>query len=271
MDFIITWAEGLAVIVGLMTIIWGIATYFKNVSIVDMFWGLAFLLVASFYFYQTEGWLLRKIALVSMVAIWGVRLSIYLGVRAYGKPEDYRYENFRQKYGEDRYWWISFFQTFLIQGVSIWLISITLLGAQYSAANASFNVLDYIGAGLWLVGFAIELIADIQLEKFRKEPDNYGKVLDDGLWKYSRHPNYFGELVQWIGFGCICAAAGNYYGIAGAVIFTLLTLKITGVIFSKKNVKAINLDYLFYTKRTSKLFPWAPKKIYEFDQEENVG
>ena len=131
MSFFQIYLQGLFVILILMTILWIISVIIKNVSIVDLFWGFGFVLTAGFYFLKTDGSEPRKIILMVLVAIWGLRLSVYLAWRNIGKGEDFRYKQFRKNYGEKRYWWISFFQTFLLQGVLMWLISAPLLGAQF--------------------------------------------------------------------------------------------------------------------------------------------
>src|SRR4030065_2559388 len=123
--------SGLMIIVIAMTLLWLVSVFLKNASIVDPFWGLGFVIAGVFYFYITEGLEIRKLIVLTLLIIWGLRLSIYLGWRNLGKGEDFRYQQFRKDYGENRYWWISFFQVFLLQGVLLWLISAPLLGAQF--------------------------------------------------------------------------------------------------------------------------------------------
>ena len=128
-----------------MTTLWLVSIVIKNVSIVDLFWGFGFVLTSSFYFIMTDGFNIRKIILMTMVAVWGMRLSFYLAWRNIGKGEDFRYSEFRKKYGEKRYWWISFFQTFLLQGILMWLISAPLIGAQYFGVTRELGIFDYAG------------------------------------------------------------------------------------------------------------------------------
>ena len=141
MSFIQIYLHSFLVIMTLMTLLWVVSAIIKNVSIVDLFWGFGFVLTAAFYFLKTEGSEPRKIILMTLVAIWGLRLSVYLAWRNLGKEEDFRYRQFRKTYGEKRYWWISFFQTFLLQGVLMWLISAPLLGAQYYGQNNTRGIL----------------------------------------------------------------------------------------------------------------------------------
>jgi steroid 5-alpha reductase family enzyme len=187
MTFFQIYLQAFAVIMLMMTLLWIISVIKKNVSIVDLFWGFGFVLVSVFYFLNTDGYSLRKIIVMSLAAAWGFRLSIYITWRNYGKGEDFRYRQFRQNYGEKRYWWISFFQTFLLQGILMWLISAPLLGAQYYGQNKALNFLDWTGIIFWIIGIAFEAGGDWQLAVFKSNPANKGKVLDSGFWRYTRH------------------------------------------------------------------------------------
>jgi steroid 5-alpha reductase family enzyme len=195
-----------------------------------------------------------------MVTVWGLRLSIYIGWRNKGKGEDFRYREFRKKYGENRYWWISFFQTFLLQGILMWLISAPLLGALYSGADRSFAFLDFIGVIIWSVGLIFEAGGDYQLTRFRSDPGNKGKVLNTGLWKYTRHPNYFGDAAVWWGYGLICISAGSYLPAAGSLLMTALIIKVSGVALLEKSLSVQKPQYKEYIEKTSAFIPWLPKK-----------
>ncbi len=243
-----------------MTTLWIVSVMIKNVSIVDLFWGLGFVITALFYFVKTDGFEIRKIILLSMVSIWGLRLSIYLAIRNIGKGEDFRYKQFRIKYGIKRYWWISFFQTFLLQGILMWLISVPLLGAQFSGQNSSLGLTDYIGISIWVIGLCFEAGGDFQLMRFKADPTNKGKVLNTGFWRYTRHPNYFGDSAVWWGFGLISIAAGNYYAILGSVLMTALIIKVSGVALLEKSLKEQKPEYKEYIRKTSAFLPWFPKK-----------
>jgi len=252
---------GLLLIMGMMTALWLVSIFIKNVSIVDLFWGLGFVLSAAFYFSFTEGFELRKIILISLVSVWGLRLSLYLAWRNAGKGEDFRYREFRKKYGEKRYWWFSFFQTFLLQGILMWLISAPLLGAQFSAQNTNLNWLDFLGIAFWIIGFIFEAGGDYQLAKFKSNPENKGKVLNTGFWKYTRHPNYFGDSAVWWGFGLICLASGSYWPVLGSILMTALIIKVSGVALLEKSLDETKPAYKEYVKKTSAFIPWFPKKI----------
>jgi steroid 5-alpha reductase family enzyme len=242
-----------------MTLLWIISIITRNVSIVDLFWGFGFVLTAWFYFLNTEGPYLRKIILISLVTIWGLRLSIYLSWRNIGKGEDFRYRNFRKNFGEKRYWWFSFFQTFLLQGLLMWLVSAPLLGAQYYLSN-ELGILDYIGIIIWLIGFSFEAGGDYQLSRFKADPANKGKVLNKGFWRYTRHPNYFGDSAIWWGYGLICLSAGSYIPVLGSILMTVLIIKISGVTLLEKSLKEQKPQYKKYIEKTSSFLPWLPKK-----------
>jgi len=243
-----------------MTLLWVASVIAKNVSIVDLFWGLGFILSGVFYFLKTGGNEPRKIILILLVSVWALRLSVYLAWRNIGKGEDFRYKQFREKYGANRYWWISFFQTFLLQGILMWLISATLLGAQIQKQNSSLGVLDYAGIVLWIIGFCFESIGDLQLARFKNDPANKGKVLDKGLWRYTRHPNYFGDSAVWWGYGFLCLAAGSYLPVLGSVLMTALIIKVSGVALLEKSLKEQKPEYKEYIENTSAFLPWFPKK-----------
>jgi steroid 5-alpha reductase family enzyme len=260
MSFFQIYIEAFAVIMAFMISLWIVSAIIKNVSIVDIFWGFGFVITCGFYFISTDGNESRKIILMSLAGIWGLRLSIYLAWRNLGKGEDFRYREFRRKYGENRYWWISFFQTFLLQGVLMWLISAPLLGAQYFGKDTPPGILDYTGMALWIIGLIFETGGDLQLAHFKANPLNKGKVLDRGFWRYTRHPNYFGDSAVWWGFGLICLASGSYLPALGSLLMTALIIKVSGVALLEKTLKEEKPQYREYIEKTSSFIPWFPKK-----------
>jgi steroid 5-alpha reductase family enzyme len=251
----------------LMSLLWIISIILKNVSIVDLFWGFGFVLVSIFYFLNTLGYAPRKIIVLILVTVWGLRLSAYLTWRNYRKGEDFRYREFRKKYGEKRYWWISFFQVFLLQGLLMWLISAPLLGAQFNGYDRNLNLLDYAGIVFWLTGFIFEAGGDYQLAVFKADPSNKGKVLDTGFWHYTRHPNYFGDSMVWWGYGFNCLAAGSIWPVLGSALMTALIIKVSGVAMLEKSLMEQKPQYQEYIKNTSSFFPWFPKKKNSYEQE----
>lgn len=248
------------IILALVTLLWIWSVFIKNVSIVDIFWGFGFVVVNVIYAYMSGELNARKILILTLVSIWGIRLVIYLAIRNIGKGEDFRYQEFRRNYGPKRYWWFSFFQTFLLQGVLIMIISLPLLGIHSSATSGDLNVLDYLGILVWIIGFTFETVGDFQLARFKKNVKNKGKVLNKGFWKYTRHPNYFGDSAVWWAYGIFSIAAGSYWQIIGSIIMTLLIIKISGVSLLEKTLKDTKPQYRDYIQKTNSFFPWFPKK-----------
>jgi len=259
MTFIQIYLLAFAAIMTMMTILWLISIKIRNVSIVDLFWGFGFVVASAVYFIFTEGLETRKILLMTLVAIWGLRLSIYLSWRNLGKGEDFRYQKFRKDFGEDRYWWYSFFSVFLLQGVLMWLISVPLLGAQFYTEN-NLGILDYFGVIIWIIGFMFEAGGDMQLARFKANPANKGKVLNTGFWHYTRHPNYFGDAAVWFGYALICLSAGSYWPVLGSVLMTALIIKVSGVALLEKSLNTTKPGYQEYVRKTIAFIPWFPKK-----------
>jgi steroid 5-alpha reductase family enzyme len=258
MDFFHIFFLGFLLIMVMMTILWIVSISVKNASIVDLFWGLGFVLTTGFYFLKTEGSETRKILLLILVSLWGLRLSLYLAWRNIGKGEDFRYKQFRKNYGP-KYWWVSFFQTFLLQGILMALISVPLLGAQYYGRNIPLRLPDFAGIVFWIIGFFFETAGDLQLARFKSNPSNKGKVMDKGLWRFTRHPNYFGDTAVWWGYGLICIGAGSYLPVLGSVLMTFLIIRISGIGLLEKTLKEKKPQYKSYIEKTSAFFPWFPK------------
>ena len=260
MSFTTIFISAFPVIMVLMTLLWLVSVYLKNASIVDPFWGFGFVVAAVYYFIQTGEMDERKILILVLVAIWGLRLSVYLFWRNAGKGEDYRYKEFRKNYGAHRYWWVSFFQVFLLQGILLWLISAPLLGAMYDAGANPLNIIDFAAIIFWLIGFTFEAGGDFQLAKFKSNPQNKGKVLNTGFWKYTRHPNYFGDSTVWWAFGLFSVAAGSYLPILSSVLMMALIIKVSGVALLEKSLAGKKPEYRDYIMKTSAFFPWFPGK-----------
>lgn len=244
----------------LVTSLWLWSVLIKNVSIVDIFWGFGFVVVNAFYVYNLEVVEPRNILLLILVSIWGLRLTIYLAIRNIGKGEDYRYQQFRKDYGAHRYWWFSYFQVFLLQGGLILLVSLPYLGVHLCDASGDLFWLDFVAILLWIIGFSFEAGGDYQLYKFKKNPKNQGKVLNTGFWKYTRHPNYFGDAAVWWAYALFSIAAGGYWQIIGAIIMTLLIIKVSGVAMLERTLKNTKPKYRDYIQKTNAFIPWFPKK-----------
>jgi steroid 5-alpha reductase family enzyme len=253
-------AQAALIIFAFVTLLWIWSIFIKNVSIVDIFWGFGFVVVNAFYVFMSGELNARKILILTLVSIWGLRLTFYLAWRNIGKGEDFRYQEFRKNYGPQRYWWFSFFQVFLLQGALIMIVSLPLLGISSSTSTGTLKILDYIGILVWLIGFAFEAGGDFQLARFKSNVSNKGKVLKTGFWKYTRHPNYFGDSAVWWAYAIISIAAGSYWQIIGSIVMTLLIIKISGVAMLERTLKDTKPQYKDYIQKTNSFFPWIPKK-----------
>ena len=238
-----------------MFVLWLISLRLRDASIVDIFWGLGFALIAMVTFAVVPGGT-RSILLASLTTIWGVRLAAYLFKRNHGKGEDPRYKAMREYRGEN-FWWVSLVTVFALQGVVMLLVSLPIQIGQ--VARAPMAVFNFIGIGVWLVGFLFESIGDYQLAKFKSSPGPRGRVLDQGLWRYTRHPNYFGNAMIWWGLSMIAATWSTVWLIISPVFMTFLLVKVSGVALLERNLLSRSDDYRDYVKRTSAFIPWPPK------------
>lgn len=252
--------QGSILILILVTLLWILSVIITNASIVDLFWGASYVILNAFFLLNSGPLYTRKIILLILVTLWGIRLFSYLAWRNIGKGEDFRYQEFRRKYGVNRYWWISFFQTFLLQGVLILIVSLPLLGVNSATQNSDLNLFDYLGIAVFIIGFAFEAGGDYQLAKFKKNPANRGKVLNSGFWKYTRHPNYFGDSAVWWSFALFAIASGSYWTTIGSIAMTLLIIKVSGVALLEKSLNETKPQYREYIQKTSAFLPWFPKK-----------
>lgn len=252
--------QALLVIFILVTLLWGLSVLIKNVSIVDLFWGMGFVVVNAIYFFNSGDFNTQKIIMLIFVSLWGLRLSTYLAWRNIGKGEDFRYQEFRKKYGANRYWWVSYFQTFLLQGALIMFVSLPLLGTNAQTDCNALNGLDYLAILVFIIGFIFEAGGDFQLARFKNNPNNKGKVLNTGLWKYTRHPNYFGDSAVWWSFAIFSISAGSYWTFIGSLGMTLLIIKVSGVALLEKSLNDTKPQYREYIQKTNSFFPWFPKK-----------
>jgi len=259
MNFLQIYGASLVVIIFLMTGLWLVSLKLKNSSIVDIFWGSGFVILFWIGFILTPGGFLpRKLLLGAMVTFWGLRLSIHVFLRNHGKPEDFRYQAWRQAAGA-RWWWLSFFKVFLIQGLLLWIIAVPLIAAQFPGNADRLTAVDILGAVFWLVGFFFETMGDIQLARFKASAGGQGKVLDSGVWRYTRHPNYFGDAAQWWGFFLIAAANGGWWTVYSPILMTYLLVFVSGMALLEKTLSA-RPSYREYMRRTSAFIPWFPRR-----------
>ena len=249
---------GLAAIVLLFTGLWVVSVILKNSSIVDMWWGPGILLIGLTYFMTTSGAPGRARMVVSLLALWAIRLAWHIGARNIGHGEDFRYAKWRQERGAS-WWWFSYFKVFVLQSVIAWIISTPLYFAIAPATPPRLTPLDVAGAIVFAIGFLFEAIGDGQLRRFKAEPANAGRVLDTGLWRYTRHPNYFGEALLWWGFGLCALSTGSYLGLIGPAIMTWLLIRVSGVSLLEQTLKTTKPGYAEYIQRTSAFVPMPPR------------
>ena len=223
----------------------------KNNAIVDIAWGLGFVVVAFYnYFLDTAD--LRSTILLVMIMLWGGRLSYHLFLRNWNKEEDFRYQQMRKKWGEKQEL-KAFVNVFMSQMVLLYIISLPIM--LIMQANMLLTYLDYLGIAIWVVGYYFEVVADYQLKNFLANPKNKGKLMTSGLWKYSRHPNYFGEGLMWIGIGVIALSVPyGYLALISPLLINYLLVYVSGVPLLEEKYKN-RPDFIAYAKRTNKFIP----------------
>lgn len=237
-------------------VFWLISLWRNDVSMVDALWSLMFLLVALTYAAISGDSGPREVLVLALVAVWALRLSAYISWRSHGQPEDHRYQEIRAN-NEPGFRYKSFYIVFVLQAMLAWVISLPLAGAISGQSDIGF--LDYAGVTLFLVGLFFEAIGDLQLSRFRKDPENAGKVLDKGLWRYTRHPNYFGNFTLWWGFYLVALSAGAWWTVVSPLLMTFLLLKVSGVALLEKDIGARRPSYQQYIRRTNAFFPGLPR------------
>lgn len=237
---------------------WFIISIFKKRNdIADIAWGIGFVILAWSSFFIGETYSVRSLLVNLLLSIWGFRLAWHIYNRNKGKAEDYRYLAWRKEWG-DWFYFRSYLQVYLLQGIFLYLIISPVLFINHNIGQ-QLNFLDVLGILVWLTGFSFEVIGDTQLARFISDPNNKGKLLQTGLWKYSRHPNYFGEVTQWWGLWLVaCGFAGGWLSIIGPLTITFLILKVSGVPLLEKKM-AENSAFAEYKKRTSAFFPLPPR------------
>jgi len=247
-------------IAALMLGTWVVSVIVTNASIVDIVWGLGFVVVAWVVrFAVDQGDDARQWLIVAMTTIWGLRLAIYLFVRNHGKGEDFRYRAMRKHYGP-RFPLISLVTVFLLQGVLMWIVSLPVQLGQADDTPA-IGVIAYLGIALWLLGMFFETVGDAQLTAFKADPATKGTVMNRGLWRYTRHPNYFGDACVWWGIGLVAAeTGGGAWGLIGSLTMTILLRRVSGVTFLEKSLVKRREGYVEYIATTSPFIPRPPRK-----------
>lgn len=229
----------------------------KRNDVADVAWGLGFVLLAWSAFVLSDGPGVRGILVNILVSIWGVRLAWHIHSRNRGRTEDYRYLAWRTAWGK---WFYvrSYAQVYLLQGFLLFLVASPVLLINRSVATG-LGMLDALGMAVWLVGFSFEAVGDAQLARFIKDPVNKGKLMQGGLWAYTRHPNYFGEVTQWWGLWLVALSVpGGWLGIIGPMMITFLILKVSGVPMLERKMQE-HPEFAAYERRVSMFIPLPPR------------
>lgn len=248
-------ASAVAAIFVLAAAGWVVSLPRRDVSVIDPLWGLFFLLAVLIYRGPLPG-TPRGDLLLGLVTLWALRLSGYLLWRNWGEAEDRRYRKIRAR-NEPGFWWRSLYLVFGLQAALASVLSVPMLWAATS--QAKLGPLDALGTLLWLVGFLFETVADQQLARF-KRAGGATAVLDRGLWRYSRHPNYFGEALLWWGYFLLAAAAGGWWTVFAPLLMTFLLLRVSGVSLLEADIRERRPDYRRYVAHTSAFLPWPPRR-----------
>jgi steroid 5-alpha reductase family enzyme len=236
--------------------IWVLSLARRNVAIVDSLWSLMFVLAAYTYALDAGAVGQRAVLALSLVTAWALRLSIYITCRNWGHGEDRRYQAIRAR-NEPYFGLKSLYLIFVLQAVLAWIISLPLLGAILNPGP--IGVVDLLGAALWGVGFTFEAGGDWQLARFKSKSANQGEVLDRGFWRYTRHPNYFGDFCVWWGFYLMAVSAGAWWSIVAPALMSVLLLRVSGVTLLERDIGARRPKYAEYIRRTNAFFPGKPK------------
>ncbi|MFM8411281.1 MAG: DUF1295 domain-containing protein [Alphaproteobacteria bacterium] len=250
----------LAVTAAVFFLLWLLSLRLRDASIVDSWWGPGFVLVALVTFLSTPGGARpRRLLVLALTAAWGLRLGAHIFRRNHGKPEDPRYQAMRRSWGE-RFPLVSLVTVFGLQALILWVVSAPVQVAQRSAVPATLGAWDMAGLATWAIGFFFEAVGDAQLARFRADPANAGRVMDRGLWRWTRHPNYFGDACAWWGLWLVaCAVPGGWLTVVSPLVMTFLLRRVSGVPMLEHGMAKRRPGYEEYVRRTSPFVPWPPR------------
>lgn len=246
-------------VVVLMIVVWVISVARTDVSLVDIAWGFGFVVVAWVAFWIVGDPGPRRWLLVTLTSIWGLRLSIYLAWRNLGGGEDYRYQAMRRK-DPDAFWWKSLFRVFGVQALLMWIVSLPIQMGQVPGAGP-LGFADWLGGAVWVIGIIFETTGDLQLAIFKSNPANQGRVMDRGLWRYTRHPNYFGDFMVWWGLYLIALSGGQWWTVVGPLVMSVLLMRVSGVGLLEKTITKRRPGYEQYMEQTNAFFPGPPRSV----------
>jgi len=256
---VITALAGLDTILTALTLVWVLSVTLRDASIADVCWGSGVALLAWLYCLLSPTLTPRSWLAAVLTTLWGARLSLHIFLRNHGHGEDSRYRAMRASHGP-AFWWRSLFTVFWLQGAILWFVALPILVAVRAAQPAGLTAVDGLGTVLVAVGFAFEVVGDHQLARFKAEPAHRGQVLDRGLWRYTRHPNYFGDATLWWGLYTVaCATPGGWLTILSPALMSFLLMRVSGVTLLEAGLKASRPGYREYIMRTPAFVPWFPR------------
>jgi steroid 5-alpha reductase family enzyme len=249
----------LVVALAAMLVLWGLSLWLRDASIADPWWGPGFVLIGAVVWMHAPVTTPRAVLAMAMVKLWAFRLALYLLWRRRDHGEDPRYAAMRRHWGE-RFWLVSLGTVFVLQGVLMWIVSWPAQAAVI-APRAPLGLLDAAGALLWAVGMFFEAVGDWQLARFKADPANAGRVMDRGLWRLTRHPNYFGDFCVWWGIYLVACAAGGWWTLPGPIVMSVLLMRVSGVPLLERSLRRTRPGYAEYVARTSAFFPRPPRAV----------
>lgn len=250
----------LAAVAALFFVLWLVSLALRDASIVDIFWGLAFVTIAAAAHAVTPAPAPRATLVLVLVGLWGARLAVYLAWRNWGQGEDYRYQAMRRRHGA-RFARVSLYTVFGLQAALSWVVSLPVQAAIAAPEPVALGVLDALGVLLVAIGLVFESVGDFQLARFKADPANRGRVMDRGLWAWTRHPNYFGDAVVWWGlFAIACATPGGALTVVGPALMTFLLVRVSGVALLERTIRKRRPEYDDYVRRTSAFLPRPPRR-----------
>jgi steroid 5-alpha reductase family enzyme len=248
------WLATLPAMAALALVAWAVGSARSNVGLVDIAWSLFFAAAVATLAATAVDWHERALLVAALVALWSLRLAAYLAWRNWNAPEDHRYRAIRE-HNQPGFVWKSLVLVFGLQALLAWLIAAPLVVAMRGGVDEPLGWVDTTGATLAMFGIAFEAVADAQLARFKADPRNAGRVLDSGLWRYTRHPNYFGEFCVWWGFYLVALAAGGAWTVFSPLLMSVLLLRVSGVALLEKDIGERRPAYREYVARTNAFFP----------------
>jgi steroid 5-alpha reductase family enzyme len=254
------WLVSAVTVSAFAAILWLASLALRDSSIVDSFWGVGFVAIMLSVAAAVPGSIAPRTWLLGgLVSAWGLRLSHYIFWRNRGKGEDYRYRKWREEAGA-AWWWQSFFKVFLLQGVVMWIVAAPVVAAVGVTPQRPLNWIDGVGVAVWLLGFVFEAAGDWQLSRFKRDAANKGRLFTGGVWRYTRHPNYFGDAAVWWGHFLVAAASGAWWTVFSPALMTFLLVRVSGVAMLEPAMRDSKPGYREYIETTSAFFPLPPRR-----------